>query len=192
MTKLLCTGCKERFTKEQMIKLPGGRFHSYDCAIIYASEKQKKQRIKKDKQLHAKAKRELKDNDKSFQIKKTQEIFNKYIRVRDADRPCCSCSRHHAGQYHAGHYKSVGAHPELRFDERNCYKQCSACNNKLSGNIINYRINLVKRFGEEFISELEGPHKQKKYTLDELKKLQKEFTQKTKDLEYVRSNFKTI
>ena len=38
-----------------------------------------------------------------------------------------------------------GAMPSLRFNTHNVHKQCSACNNHLSGNMIEYRINLIAK-----------------------------------------------
>ena len=35
---------------------------------------------------------------------------------RDFDKPCVSCGNYHQGQWHAGHYLTVGARPELRFE----------------------------------------------------------------------------
>ena len=181
-----CTGCKSRFPTEQLEQLPAGKFCAISCAIEYGIAKADKARAKakkaKDKE-HNKRKRSLKDNDRSFQLKKTQQLFNKYIRLRDNDSPCISCGKHHMGQYHAGHYRSVGSAPELRFDSANCWKQCAPCNNHLSGNLVNYRINLIARHGVEIVDYLEGPHKPKRYTIAELKELQVKYSQKIKELE---------
>ena len=75
--------------------------------------------------------------------REAQSAFNSFIRLRDADLPCVSCGRYHGGQYHAGHYLSVGAHPELRFNELNVNKQCAPCNTHLSGNAVRYRVGLI-------------------------------------------------
>lgn len=126
-------------------------------------------------------KKELKDNDKSFRAKQAQTAFNAYIRARDDNDPCISCQRHHTGQYHAGHYRSVGAHPELRFEELNNHKQCAPCNNHLSGNITDYRINLIKKIGLEKVEWIEGPHEPKKYTCTELKEIELKYKEKIKE-----------
>ncbi|MBF3209581.1 recombination protein NinG, partial [Pseudomonas aeruginosa] len=73
-------------------------------------------------------------------LREAQQAFNEFIRLRDADQPCISCGRHHDGQYHAGHYRTVAASPELRFEPLNVHKQCAPCNNHKSGDIVNYRI----------------------------------------------------
>ena len=190
MRKNKCTGCKCRFLADQLISLPAGKFHTYTCAAEYGKTKSDKIRdkaikakAKKEKAKHTKAKKELNDNDKRYQLKKTQELFNKYIRLRDHNNPCISCGRHHSGQYHAGHYRTVGANPELRFDERNCHKQCAPCNNHLSGNIVNYRSRLLQLYGIDFVEAVEGFHPQKKYTIEDLKELQVLYKHKIKELE---------
>tara|TARA_R110002096_G_scaffold167947_1_gene338310 strand:- start:268 stop:792 length:525 start_codon:yes stop_codon:yes gene_type:complete len=138
--------------------------------------------VKADKKHKAK-KKELKDNDRSYRAKVAQQAFNAYIRLRDEDEPCVSCQRHHSGQYHAGHYRSVGACPELRFEELNNNKQCAPCNNHLSGNIADYRINLIKKIGLDSVEWLEGKHEPKKYTCEELKAIELKYKQKLKMLE---------
>ena len=112
----------------------------------------------------------------------TQQAFNEWVRLRDADLPCVSCGRHHDGQYHAGHYRTVAANPEIRFEPLNVHKQCAPCNNHKSGDIVNYRIELVKRIGTEAVEWLEGPHEAKKYTVDELKAMTADYRAKTKEL----------
>lgn len=93
-----------------------------------------------------------------------------------------SCGRHHDGQYHAGHYRTVAASPELRFEPLNVHKQCAPCNNHKSGDIVNYRIELVKRIGAEAVEWLEGPHEPKKYTVEQLKAMTAEYRAKTREL----------
>jgi hypothetical protein len=108
-------------------------------------------------------------------LKEAQQAFNAVIRERDAALPCISCGRHHQGQYHAGHYRTVGSSPELRFEPLNVHKQCAPCNNHKSGDIVNYRIELVRRIGPEKVEWLEGPHEPKRYTIEQLQTIKAEF-----------------
>jgi len=114
--------------------------------------------------------------------KDTQQAFNEWVRLRDSDLPCVSCGRHHDGQYHAGHYRTVAANPAIRFEPLNTHKQCAPCNNHKSGDIVNYRIELVKRIGAEAVEWLEGPHEAKKYTIEQLKAMTAEYRAKTREL----------
>jgi len=103
------------------------------------------------------------------------------VRLRDSG-PCISCQRHHDGQYHAGHYRSVGAMPSLRFNTWNIHKQCSACNNHLSGNMIDYRINLIGKIGQARVDWLEGPQETKSMDIVYLRRIKSVFTRRTRHI----------
>lgn len=157
------------------------------CSPICAQKHAEAVRAKKERREHREAKERLKTRQQW--LKEVQVVFNAYIRLRDKHLPCISCGRFHSGQYHAGHYLSVGARPELRFEVLNCHKQCAPCNNHLSGNIALYRINLVKKIGQDKVDWLEGDHEPKKYTIDELKALKAEFKRKCKEIENANKEF---
>ena len=115
-------------------------------------------------------------------LKEAQVVVNQYIRLRDADLPCVSCGRFHDGQWHAGHFRSAGGHPELRFEPLNIWRQCAPCNTHKSGDLVNYRAELVRRIGPEKVEWLEGPHEAKRYTIDDLKAIKAEYRAKIKQL----------
>ena len=153
------------------------------CAILDAPKNLERAR----KSLAQIERREIKVRKEKLKsradhLKDTQIAFNAWVRARDAALPCVSCGRHHQGKYDAGHYRTVGSNPALRFEPMNCHRQCSPCNTRLSGNIVNYRIELVKRIGAEAVEWLEGPHEAKKYTVDELKAMTADYRAKTKEL----------
>lgn len=153
------------------------------CAIIDAPRNQAKAR----KALAQVELREIKIRkealkSRSDHMKDTQQAFNEWVRHRDAALPCVSCGRHHEGKYDAGHYRTVGSNPALRFEPLNCHRQCSPCNTQLSGNIVNYRIELVRRIGITNVEWLEGPHEPQKYTVEELKALTAKYRALTKEL----------
>lgn len=153
---------------------------SIDCMGSHGLAKSRDAVAKKERKEHKARKEKLKT--RGDYARETQAVFNKYIRLRDDNLPCVSCDRYHQGQYHAGHYRTVGGHPELRFDELNCHKQCSVCNNHKSGNIVEYRINLIKRIGSDNLDWLEGPHEAKKYTIEQLKQIKQDYKNKCKEL----------
>lgn len=158
------------------------------CAIEYTKDKQNRKEVFKSateadiKEVKGRL-RQLGKSDRSKALRAAQKAFNAFIRERDKDLPCVSCGRHHDGQYHAGHYKPKGSNPELAFCEINVWKQCSVCNNHLSGNLTNYRIELVNRIGIEKVEWIEGPHEPKKYTVDELWQIENQYKQKLKELQ---------
>ena len=179
-SKRRCKHCSEYVT--DWIKLPAGTFCSTEHAIAWANAAASKASEKAYKARTAEKRRQMRDNDRSYWMKKAQAAFNAYIRARDADKPCISSGRPLTGKYDAGHYRSVGAHPELRFCELNCHGQSVADNQHRSGNLLEYRINLIKRIGQDAVDWLEGPHEPKKYTVDDLKAIEKEYKEKLRTL----------
>jgi hypothetical protein len=128
-------------------------------------------------------------------IREVQAVFNKFIRARDAEKPCVSCGREEVeqtvgGKWDCGHYLSVGSHPELRFEELNAAKQCKSCNGG-SGRYAkknhtvsaSYRVELINRIGIERVEWLEGPHEHKHYSIEDLKAIKAEYKAKLKALE---------
>ncbi|MEG0968523.1 MAG: recombination protein NinG [Pseudomonas sp.] len=122
-------------------------------------------------------------------MREAQVLFNEFIRLRDAGQPCISCDslpNDHdlitGSRWDAGHYRSVGACPELRFEPLNVHRQCVKCNRNLSGNAVEYRIRLVHRIGVDQVAFLEGPHQAQRYTIEDLKAIKAECRAKIKQL----------
>lgn len=155
-----CKVCKEKFTPIRPLQAVCSLKCSYEHALQL--------KIKKDKAETKKLKETLLTH--SDYLKMAQTVFNAYIRKRDKNLPCVSCGTNKQYvQYHCGHYKSVGAYPELRYNELNCHKQCATCNNIKSGNIIEYRKGLIRRIGIDNLNWLESEHPPVKYSITELK-----------------------
>lgn len=123
-----------------------------------------------------------------------QQAFNAYIRARDADLPCISCGETsppdlHGGQWDCGHFKSVGANPELRFEERNAHKQCKSCNGgagkytaKEATVNQHYEAGLISRYGQEYVDWLNGPHEMTNYRRDDFIRIRDEYRARLKEL----------
>lgn len=172
-----CRACGNRYMPVKPMQKVCGPL----CAAQFAQSERAKKERKQAAQERAEARRRLKT--RADYMREAQAAFNSYIRLRDANRPCISCGRFHEGQNHAGHYLSVGANPALRFEPLNVWKQCAPCNTYLSGNAVNYRRALVELIGIEKVEWLEGPHEPKKYTVDDLIAIRKEYIAKRKELE---------
>lgn len=171
--KKKCKNCKEWFIPERQFQVTC----SINCAIEYAKKPDVKQKaINREK-------KELRENSTTFLKKKAQEVFNKYIRLRDRNLPCISCGHMGERQVHAGHYRPVGRNAKLRFNEDNVHGQCSVCNNYLSGNLNAYRENLILKIGLERVEKLESENEPYKYNKEELKQIIKTYKQKCKELE---------
>ncbi len=130
----------------------------------------KKHVIKHKKQAIREQKKQLRN--KSYYLSKLQAEINEIVRLIDIDKPCVSCDYIGTNrQFHAGHYYSVGAYPELRFNLHNIHKQCSICNNHLSGNQNEYRKGLISRYGKDYLKNIENLTKLKSLniTIEDLK-----------------------
>lgn len=161
-----CRNCRESFLPVRSLQIV--------CSATCAIEHQAKKNAQERKSLEQIGRREIKAKKEALKgvshyLQILQGLVNQCVRLRDKDEPCISCGRHHGGQYHAGHYRTVKACSALRFNLLNIHKQCSACNTHLSGNIVEYRINLVKKIGAEQVEWLEGPQPTIRYEIDWLK-----------------------
>ncbi|MBD1555257.1 recombination protein NinG, partial [Pseudomonas typographi] len=174
--------CATKFVPRRL----GQSVCSPTCALATKNVNQTKAR-KALADIERKAIRAARERVKSRaeHMREAQQAFNEWIRLRDAALPCISCGRHHEGQYHAGHYRTVGANPELRFEPFNVHKQCAPCNNHKSGDIVNYRINLVLRIGAGRVEWLEGPHEPQRYTVEQLKEIKAHYRAEIKKLKEV-------
>ena len=164
--------------------VPRDTFHvacTLECAKTFASQKAGRDHRKRAERLDlAQARKRIKTKAQ-WRIE-AQTAFNAYIRARDEGQPCISCGRDTGAKRNAGHYRSVGAAPELRFDEHNCHAQCEHCNSYLSGNLVGYRPRLIEKIGLAAVEELEGPHEPKKYTVEELIEIKQTYKAKLREL----------
>jgi translation initiation factor 2B subunit (eIF-2B alpha/beta/delta family) len=151
--------------------------------IKEAITKSKAKKVKEQRKEKKEALERLKTN--SDWLKDCQRVVNKYIRERDKDvKTCISCSKSIKGVRHASHYLSSGGHSSVRFNTDNIWVSCYKCNVMLSGNLLKYRIRLIKKIGIERVEYLESiANETRRYSVDELKEIMKEFKEKIKQLE---------
>lgn len=165
---------------------------SYPCAKAFVDAKNQKLKEKTAK-LAQKVERQITRERKlalktrNEWIKEAQVSFNAYIRERDKDKPCICCGKPLTldavgGGFDAGHYRSTGSSPHLRFHEDNCHGQRKYCNNWRSGNAVDYRIGLINRIGLDRVEKLEADNEPRKYTIDELKQIKQKYKDKLKEL----------
>ena len=168
-----CVVCKTPFKQFRTIET----WCSFDCALKLVE-------TKKQKAINARRRSDKERlKTRADHLREAQALVNAFVRERDRDKPCISCGRFHTGQHHAGHYRSVGSCPELRFDaDFNIHKQCSVCNNHLSGNLINYRRNLIIKIGLEKVEWLESNHPPLKLTIEDIKAIKAKYKQLLKQL----------
>lgn len=124
-----------------------------------------------------------KKTDKRKLIEKLDAVFSKYIRLRDAMPhsglcQCISCGTlHHWTKIQNGHFVTRGC-MALRFNEMNCNSQCMPCNVFQHGNMLAYRRQMVKKYGEKAVENLElrGNIEVKKWSEWELEEMIKYYT----------------
>ena len=169
-----CKNCKDKFEPIRFL-------HKYclkdECIKAFVAEVKEK--------TWKETKTRMKNDLKTTQdwLKEAQTIFNKYIRLRDMGLLCISCNTI-PKKKNAGHYFSSGGHSNVRFDEDNVHLQCEHCNTFLSGNLLNYQIGIEKRIGAEKLIELQGKaHLEKRWSVDELKEIIKEYKTKVRQLQ---------
>lgn len=191
-----CKICKE--PAKYITSFGWGNCGNPDCGLeLHHMTKEK------EAQIHNKKfRRETRERKEALMTvsdwtKKVQVKFNAYIRERDKGLPCISCSRmdheiaelgRPGGNWDAGHYRSRGASPELRFEPLNCHRQCKSCNGgagQYSGKDHTvqkaYRKNLINRIGIEKVEWLEGAHPHKRYRIPELQELYKYWSEMLKE-----------
>lgn len=193
-----------------MVKTPAGNFCTIDHAAEYAQDKARKSRAR---QL-AKAKREQRDKNKSYRAKhraakeaikpisklksEAQASFNKYIRLRDYHEPCISCGKPRevieteqgwktGGCWDAGHFKTRGAKPQLRFNLYNVHKQCKSCNGgggrfsaKAATVDAQYEANLIEKIGREKVADLKNNNDVVRFDADYYRRIKIIFNKKSR------------
>ena len=185
--KKCCEVCRVKFTPVRDFQAVCG---AIACAIAHAPANQ----VRARKALADIERKDIKVRKERLKsradhLREAQAAVNEYVRLRDAHLPCISCdslpSDHDlitGSRWDAGHYRSVGACPELRFEPLNIHRQCVKCNRHLSGNAVEYRIRLVLRIGADQVAWLEGPHEARKYTVEEIKAIKAEYREKSRGL----------
>uniref|UniRef100_UPI00215700CB recombination protein NinG n=1 Tax=Xenorhabdus bovienii TaxID=40576 RepID=UPI00215700CB len=185
-----CKECGERYEPERQLQ----NTCSIQCAIARAKKQEQKnreeleRRRKKDNEIKQKLARDklktrrLAVKPRSYWIQQAQHAVNAYIRERDRDLPCVSCGTYTSSQWDAGHYRTTAAAPQLRFDERNIQRQCIVCNQHKSGNLVPYRVELIRRIGLEPVEAIESNHDRHRWTIEECKAIRDEYRQRLKEL----------
>jgi len=169
-----CKICKDKFEPKYFLQ----KVCLEPTCILEWRDKVKEKEWKAEKKV---LKESLKTH--SDHVRELQVIFNKFIRLRDKDKPCISCGAELKGKYNAGHYYSAGGNPELRFNEDNVFGQCVYCNRHLHANLLNYTENLPNRIGLCKFAELKKLRgKPMKYSIPELIELKVIYKDKIKSL----------
>ena len=188
--KRRCRECRDYHVAADGIKTPSGYWfctisHAVSYARSAADKKRAKDRAKAEKAGRAsvRARKEAMETIPQA-TKKAQQATNRYIRARDAGKPCICCgeitAQKYGGTMEAGHYRSRGASAHLRFNVLNIHLQTARCNRFLSGNAVNYRIGLIERIGLERVEELENDNEPRTFNLEYLRRIKTIFNKRAR------------
>jgi hypothetical protein len=178
----VCKVCKADFNPVRSMQAVCGP----RCAIQHSSLTNGKAREKADQKAHRGRKEAIKS--RADWAKEAQAAFNGFIRVRDARQACISCGQSpYQGQRHASHYRSVGAATHLRFNAMNVHASCAQCNSMKSGNVVEYRISLVRKIGQGRVESLEHSNEPRTFEIGELKRIKRVFSRKAKHYRKLRA-----
>lgn len=183
-----CKVCGTEYTKTR----PMQKACSVECAIKHAGKLAEKKKAKEAAKERKQTREKLKAMETYPQlVKKAQTAFNAFIRARDAGKPCICCGTplgSDANSADAGHYRSVGSAPHMRFVEDNCHLQSKRCNRYLAGNHVEYRKGLIARIGLHAVEMIEADQTVRKYTREALVEIARHYREKAKELRNGRQN----
>jgi len=176
---LMC-GCYSDF----LLKTEPGKL-IMQKAMLKGSGIVKKDIVKKEKAVRDKMKENVKTlSQYEAEAKKS---FQKWVRMRDAGKNCISCDKP-TNDPAGGHFYSAGTYSGLMFNPDNCHLQCNTnCNKHLSGNLLEYRKGLLKRYGNEFVDNLDNLSielRNYKYTKIELQEIKQKYDAKIKNNDF--------
>lgn len=160
-----CKHCKVKFTAEER----GKRLHP-ECiepwtAAFQEAQKRKamaKQRAEKKVERAADRRKREEQKPRSKWLSECQAIVNKIVRLGALARGegCFTCgatpAQKFGGTYDAGHFRSVGSAPHLRFWMPQIRLQCIVCNRHKGGMALAFRRALVLERGNEWVEQLEA------------------------------------
>jgi len=181
MRAKVCKVCKADFNPMRSMQTVCG----YKCSVAHAEQ------LRINREAKA-ARKDLKARKEAIKTladwaKEAQKEFNLFIRARDAHLACISCWQSpNQGQRHASHYRSVAAASHLRFNAWNVHASCAQCNSMKSGNVVEYRIALVQKIGQDRVESLEYSNDPRTFDIDELKRIKRIFARRAKHYKKLR------
>jgi hypothetical protein len=181
-----CASCKTVFLPQRSMQKVCGPKCAADWAAKVAA--QKAARANRAERASLKERKE-KLKTRSDWKKEAQDAVNKVARLRDilAGRGCISCGARpdwrFGGSVDAGHYRSVGSAPHLRYYLPNIHLQCKRCNRDLGSNTVEYRKGLVERITIQRVEEIESMQWTAKWSIEYLQRLKKVMNKKARRLE---------
>jgi hypothetical protein len=179
-------GCKGYGRREAMLVMPNkAAFLDEAHAAAYALRKRSRDTAraeadaaKADRKRMKQRRAALNETNLKWQKHRTKVVVHELVKLLDARAPCIVCSEFNCGnssEWDAGHFLTKAAHPELAFDLRNIFKQCSPTNTASSRPAQTeasirqkFEANIAARFGMPLLHWLKSYHPPRKWTCQEL------------------------
>ena len=178
---MICRACKQPFTKLRPMQIAC----SPTCAYVIgkrAGDRARAREARKQAQELRKRKEAIKTLRQ--RANEAQAAVNKYVRLRDAALGCVSCDKgpNWEGQWHASHFRSVGAASSIRFHLWGINKSCSICNNHKSGNLSEYEPRLILKIGKDKVEWMKTQNQIRRYDAEYLNRLKQIFNRRANRL----------
>jgi hypothetical protein len=158
-------------------------------ALVRQANARKEARAKREERVATRVAKEKLKTRREW-IAECQVVVNKVARLRDIldGHGCISCeirlNPRFGGAFDAGHFRSIGSAPHLRFFLPNLRLQCKKCNRDRGGMHSDFRIALIKRIGIERVEEIESMQWTAKWSVEYLQRLKKVMNKKARRLEW--------
>jgi hypothetical protein len=181
-----CKVCKEVYIKSRPLQT----VCSPICALQLAQIKRERD-ARKDAAQDRKSTREAlaKHKTRNDYIREAQKEVNRFVRLRDrlAGVTCICCSRpltwDKPNSVDAGHYRSTGSAPHMRFDTfGNISAQLVHCNRWKGGRSLEQVSRIRKRYGQVVLDAIDSDQCSRKWTIDELVEIAHGFRQWANEL----------
>ena len=114
-------------------------------------------------------------------------VFSEYVRLRDADKngfgQCITCGKIVFWKDADAGHAINRAHMSTRYNEMNVHLQCRHCNRFREGEVVEYSMALIKKYGKDAVDRLIAQkHFQSKMSDFEGRLLIKDYRKKIKEL----------
>lgn len=156
-----CKVCKQPFIPKHSTLEKTCR--QYECMVEYALQvaKDPKNKVNAEK-LEKKDWFERKANltfesmsSDAYRSKVIQPIINEIARLIDYGQPCIASGRY-TGKMAGGHFVSVGANRSVSLNLHNIHIQSFESNSFKSGDESNYRLGIIKTYGQQYFDFMDS------------------------------------
>lgn len=179
-----CKVCRTEFVPTKPMQSVCGLSCALSLASVAKAKRERTQAAQERKETKAKLE---KLKSRSDWAREAQAEVNRYVRFRDMGKGCITCGakpeQKAGGTMDAGHFRSVGSAPHLRFFTSQIAAQCVTCNRYKGGRALDFRRVLVEMRGVAWVEQLESMQGTAKFDIDYLKRIKTIFAKKARRIQ---------